>query len=73
MNSESQELCLCFFTEGRVSVERMQERVGTIQQLKEALREEEKQENSEKSDHPEQVTRNTLLFCEVEKNKVICP
>ncbi|XP_029517636.2 trichohyalin [Oncorhynchus nerka] len=39
--------------EGRVSVERMQERVGTIQQLKEALREE-KQESSEKSDHPEQ-------------------
>ncbi|XP_041710511.1 trichohyalin [Coregonus clupeaformis] len=42
--------------EGRVSVEKMQERVGTIRQLKEALREEkeEKQESSEKSDHSEQ-------------------
>jgi hypothetical protein len=63
MNSESQELCLSFFTEGRVSVERMQERVGTIQQLKEALREEEKQENSEKSDYPEQVPG--ILYCSV--------
>lgn len=62
MNSESQELCLSFFTEGRVSVERMQERVGTIQQLKEALREE-KQENSEKSDHLEQVPG--ILYCSV--------
>lgn len=44
-------------------MERMQEKVGTIQQLKEALREEEKQESSEKSGHSEQVPG--ILYCSV--------